>query len=70
MRSTVISAPGVTPSSRVSVALATALDSDENSPEMLDLLTLWGDPGTNQITIGASFDTPTSGSISINWSAL
>ena len=54
----------------MSVALATALDSDENSPEMLDLVTLWGDPGTNQITIGATFDTPTSGSISINWSAL
>ena len=68
--STVISAPGVTSGSVILVVLGAALDSDENSPELLDLVTLWGAGGTDQITVGATFDTPTSGSININWSAL
>ena len=65
-----ISTPGVTSGSVILVVLGAALDSDENSPEMLDPVTIWGAAGTNQITVGATFDTPTSGSININWCAL
>ena len=68
--STVISAPGVTSGSVILVVLGAALDSDENSPELLDLVTLWGAAGIDQITVGATFDAPTSGSININWSSL
>ena len=67
--STVIAAPGVLPASIVMVSLATTLDADENSPELLDLVTLWGEAGTDQITLNATFSDPTSGAVKINWSA-
>ena len=67
--STVIAAPGVLPASIVMVSLATTPDADENSPELLDLVTLWGEAGTDQITLNATFSDPTSGAVKINWSA-
>ena len=67
--STVVSAPGVAPTSVITVALARSLDADENSPELLDLVTLWAEAGTDQITLNATFSDPTSGSVKINWSA-
>ena len=67
--STVVSAPGVAPTSVITVALAPSLDADENSPELLDLVTLWAEAGTDQITLNATFSDPTSGSVKINWSA-
>jgi hypothetical protein len=67
--STVISAPGVAPTSIITVALAPSLDADENSPELLDLVTLWAEAGTDQITLNATFSDPTSGAVKINWSA-
>ena len=66
--STVVSAPGVAPTSVITVALAPSLDADENSPELLDLVTLWAEAGTDQITLNATFSDPTSGAVKINWS--
>ncbi len=65
----IISAPGVAPGSVITVSLAPSLDADENSPELLDLVTLWAEPGTDQITLNATFSVPTSGAVKINWSA-
>ena len=67
--STIISAPGIAPTSIITVSLAPSLDADENSPELLDLVTLWAEPGTDQITLNATFSDPTSGAVKINWSA-
>ena len=66
---TVISAPGVAPGSIITVSLAPSLDADENSPDLLDLVTLWAEAGTDQITLNATFSDPTSGAVKINWSA-
>jgi hypothetical protein len=67
--STVISAPGVATASIINVSLAPSLDADENSPDLLDLITLWAEAGTDQITLNATFSDPTSGAVKINWSA-
>ena len=67
--STVISAPGVATTSIINVSLAPSLDADENSPDLLDLVTLWAEAGTDQITLNATFSDPTSGAVKINWSA-
>ena len=67
--STLISAPGVAATSIITVSLAPSLDADENNPELLDLVTLWAEPGTDQITLNATFSDPTSGAVKINWSA-
>ena len=67
--STVIAAPGVLPTSLITVSLAPSVDADENSPELLDLITLWAEAGTDQITLNATFSEPTSGAVKINWSA-
>src|SRR5574343_833693 len=54
---------GVTAASRITTWLAPANDSDENDPEMLDLVTTWATPGTDAITFGMTFDTLTSGNV-------
>jgi len=64
-----ITAAGVTPSSRVLIALQAGADADENTADMLDLITIAGIPGTDQITVQAQFLGPTRGPILINWSA-
>jgi hypothetical protein len=64
-----ITATGVTGSNRINVWLDPATDDDENVPEMLDLVTLAAAPGTDQITVTATFATPTSGPVKIQWSA-
>jgi hypothetical protein len=65
----VISAVGVTPSSRVTISLQSGLDSDENTSDLLDLITMAGIPATDQITVTAQFSAPTQGPVLINWSA-
>ena len=67
--STVIAAPGVALTSVITVSLAPSLDADENSPDLLDLVTLWAEAGTDQIILNATFSDPTSGAVKINWSA-
>lgn len=65
----IITATGVTGSNRIYVGLAAGADTDENTAEIIDLVTIAGIPGTNQITVQAAFSEPTSGPILINWSA-
>ncbi|MEQ1548936.1 MAG: hypothetical protein ABL918_09870 [Chakrabartia sp.] len=62
-------APGVTPASRIFLTLAPATDMDENTPELLDLVSISGAPESNAISIAAHFSAPVSGPISFNWSA-
>jgi hypothetical protein len=65
----VITATGVTPSSRVTISLGTMLDAAENAADMLDIASMGAIPGTDQITVLMAFRTQTSGPIPINWSA-
>lgn len=65
----VITAAGVTPSSRVTLSLGTMNDADENAADMLDIAGMGARPGTGTITVLLAFSTPTSGPIPINWSA-
>lgn len=64
-----VAAVGVTPTSRVMVALGSHDDDDENSADMLDLIGLSATPGTNEITVVAGFLSPVAGPINILWSA-
>ena len=64
-----VAATGVTGASRIFLALAPHLDTDENDPEMLDVLALSGTPSAGAIAVIAAFAAPTSGPIKINWSA-
>lgn len=64
-----VTAPGITPASRLFVILAPVPDSAENDPELIDLLTLSASPGTDTITVSITFSQPTSGPIFLNWSA-
>lgn len=59
----------VTPASRVFVTLAPALDADENCPELLDLGSVAGLAGTDEITIMATFAQAATGPIKLHWSA-
>jgi hypothetical protein len=63
-------AAGVTAASRISAALAGVDHTAENDPEMLVVSSLWGAPGTGQITVGITFAAPTSGPVVVNWSAM
>lgn len=64
-----ISTVGVTPSSIVVCSLAPHPDADENSEEMLDVVSIVGIPGTDQTTFSLTFSTPVRGNIRINWRA-
>jgi Collagen triple helix repeat (20 copies) len=64
-----VAAAGVTPSSRLFVALAPTNDDDENDTELSDLAAISASPGTGSIAITAAFSAPMSGPIKINWSA-
>lgn len=61
---------GVAPASLIFLAIGAHSDSDENSPELLDVSTISGTAGTDQITATLTFATPTSGPINLNWRAL
>lgn len=58
---------GVTPSSVIKTWLAPALDTDENDPELIDLVTLVAYPGTDQFDILATFSTLHSGEIKFQY---
>jgi hypothetical protein len=64
-----LSAPGVTPTSVVMIGLAPHSDDDENSVDLIDLLSVSANPKTDQITVTVSFATPHAGPIRLNWSA-
>lgn len=65
-----VAAVGVTPAKTVLVSLAPALVTDENDPELLDCVSLWGTPGTDTITFGLTFSIPSVGPVKLNWSAV
>ncbi len=60
---------GVLATNRIILGLAPCLDSDENCPEMLDIVSYVATPSDGAITITAAFSQPTSGPIKFNWSA-
>lgn len=64
-----VAAAGVLAGSVVIAALAPALDTDENDPELLDLASLSAMPGVNTLSFEIAFREPSSGPIKINWSA-
>ncbi len=64
-----VAAPGVTPTSRVFLALAPGADADENDPELTDLLVLSANPGANSLTVTAAFASAMSGPLKLYWSA-
>jgi hypothetical protein len=64
-----VAATGVTAASRIFLTLAPGEDADENTAEMLDVVSFVGLPGTDIITIRTAFAQPTSGPVKFNWSA-
>lgn len=62
-----VAVPGVTTASRVALSIASHADTDENANDMLDIQTLVGVPGLDQIEIIATFSAPTSGPIKLNY---
>lgn len=65
-----VTATGVTSSKVIICSLANHTDADENSAELLDIASMSGLPGTDQISFTLSFITPTSGNVKLNWSAI
>jgi hypothetical protein len=57
----------VTPTNVIEVMLSATNDSDENCPELLDLISLYATPGSGQFLVTASFATPTSGDIRLKY---
>jgi hypothetical protein len=64
-----IPAFGVSPSSIIFLSLASHENDDENDPEFIDLLSLVGQAGTDEISVTLSFGSKTSGVVKLNWSA-
>lgn len=61
-----VAAVGCTPTSKLLVCLAPALDSEENDPITLDVVSLSAVSGTDQATISIAFSEETSGPIKLN----
>jgi hypothetical protein len=64
-----LAALGLTPASVVLPSLAAHADTDENSEELLDLVTLTAKAGTGTVTVSLAFATPTTGPIRVNYIA-
>ena len=60
---------GLTAASRVQVWLAPEDDLLENSPELLDIVSLTATPGIDTLTVLITFSERTSGPINLLWSA-
>lgn len=65
-----VAAIGVTPAMLIFLALGAHADTDETSPEMLEIDALSGSAGTDEITITLNFAAATSGPVNLNWSAI
>jgi len=65
-----VAASGVVSTNNIVVSVASHLDTDENSEEMLDIKTLSASAGTDQITFTIIFSEPTSGPVKLSWSAI
>jgi hypothetical protein len=57
----------VSPTNVVEVMLSATNDSDENCPELLDLISLYATAGSGQFVVTASFATPTRGDIKLKY---
>lgn len=51
------------------LALGLYGDGGKDRMASIELVTLWAEAGTDQITLNATFSDPTSGAVKINWSA-
>jgi hypothetical protein len=58
--------PGLEPTQSVVATLGGFLDTEENDPELLDVLALSVTPASDSATIEMAFATPTSGAIRLN----
>lgn len=65
-----VTATGMTAAKKVVCSLAPTADTDENSPEMLDLVALSATPGTDTLTVALTFAEPSSGPVLVNWIAV
>lgn len=65
-----IAVTGVLASNRIILGLAPCADSDENCPEMLDIVSYVATPADGSVTITAAFSQRTSGPVKFNWSAV
>lgn len=65
-----VAATGVLASNRIILGLAPCADSDENCPEMLDIISYVATPADGSVTITAAFSQLTSGPVKFNWSAI
>lgn len=66
-----IAAVGVAPGDTVLVWLALGEDADENTLDMLDLVAIGGESLiADQLTVTATFSTPTSGPVNVLWRVL
>lgn len=65
-----VSAAGLTSTKIVHLSPGASIDTDENNSELLDLICLSATPATDSMTIIATFSSPTSGLIRLNWSAI
>ena len=61
----IVAALGVVDTDIIEIILDPSLDSSENGPEMLDLLTMTAVSGTDQFTVKMTFTQPTSGPIGL-----
>lgn len=65
-----VPAAGIVANNNILAALAPALDTDQNDPEMLDVLSLSATAGVNQITFNLSFGDETSGPVNLLWKVI
>lgn len=65
-----VAAVGATATSRVWLGLAATTDDDENTAELLDVVSMSATPGTGTLTITMTFSQLTRGPIKLNWSAI
>lgn len=65
-----VPAIGVAPGMLVFLAIGAHADTDENSPELLEIAALSGLADTDEIIVTLNFAAATSGSINLNWSAI
>jgi hypothetical protein len=63
-------ATGVTATSKVWISLGATTDDDENTPELLDIVTMSAIPSTDSLLITLTFEELTEGPIKLNWSAI
>lgn len=62
-----VTATGIVPANKIMLSVSDHVDTDENSAEMLNISSMEGLAGTNQITVTVSFTDATAGAIKLNY---